>query len=1154
MKKKSSRIVALVLTLCMVFFGLPVTAMAEGRLPSADNGVIKLTEDVSVATLPLEESGETVYDLNGHNLTYTGTSTITLSDGQTLTFKDSSASGTTRGGTLTLSGITGGVKSGINPETGATVNAQNIKVVAPHCSAFFPRGDASAVNITNCDVTADVYCVGTNAATTDNYNVVITLKNSTFTATGTTYPGDDCPVMINVEGKLNVDNCIITGHRQGVMVRAGEAVIKNSSIKTLGTYSNKEQYYSSSWSSGTEVPAAALTVGNYYTAEAKAYFADANVTLINTSLTAENNFPALYMDGNTSYKTIVKLSGDSSVVSGAVMKGQQKSADAFSIEFTGGTFSTNVSDYVSNGYECKQDSQTQKWVVNEMTHGEMVVKPETSGSSTSATLDGVYIGKGTTITTEGKGDSDSSVDNTGSVEINLSTASQTSSAILTVTDVAAASLSDAPSLTVKTDAGDVTLRKDALQKVAEAGEKGNNVTVTVTKDSISASNIEAAYTVKVEANGENLLPASASDNGDITITVAKPAGAGETLEAWYAVQGADENWLPVEKLESKEVDGKLAITITHLSTVILYSTTLSSSTVATVKTGNTETAYDNFSDALDAANEAEGGSVITLWKDDELELDAPLSISKDITIISAEGKQKTITLTNNQGDRSKMIVMTDNLTLDNVALALAPTAEGNGDGIQMGNALTNHVTLTLKNGAELTFANNSEQSVQNAFVMPAGAEANVIVDHSKIIADGVDGNFSNGGIFTIQNRSEVTIKDCETYGLSVNGLTVDKSNLTIEGTVYSAIRTSSTNAAVKVVNGGKITVKNSGSGLPRTSTYGDATGVIDIGHGNEKDATVPASLTVDEKSSIVLSGNKDKEGKAADFVYLTGKASYAVSGEVTEIRQEKLPENYYSITYTVNGDTYAVIPVSPDEPAGTFITFTEPANPVVSGYTFQGWKYPDRTKVEDGEVTFPVEEGKLEYTVTANLEKKPASSPSDDTPSLGYRLPYIGESTGGKNFVSDTTGNLTVNGKYQFRITSTDGHKPVMTVSNSNFTVELASRSGNDYFYVIRCAGAAGSTANVLVDGIHVVVATVGTAGVVSDTTHPFTVAQGAAYQFKLTSASRPTFTGNNANFTIAYVSNSGNDWFFKVTAAGAAGASTTFSANGVVVTTATIA
>lgn len=199
-----------------------------------------------------------------------------------------------------------------------------------------------------------------------------------------------------------------------------------------------------------------------------------------------------------------------------------------------------------------------------------------------------------------------------------------------------------------------------------------------------------------------------------------------------------------------------------------------------------------------------------------------------------------------------------------------------------------------------------------------------------------------------------------------------------------------------------------------------------------------------------------------------------------------------------------------------------------------------------------VDEGMTKLNTDSVTPSRPSTS--DDTPSPGYRLPYISETTGGKNFVSDTTSNLTVNGKYQFRITSTDGHKPVMTVSNSNFTVELASQSGNDYFYVIRCAGAAGSTANVLVDGIHVVVATVGTAGVVSDTTHPFTVAQGATYQFKLTSASRPTFTGNNANFTIAYVSNSGNDWFFKVTAVGAAGASTTFSANGVVVTTATIA
>ena len=182
----------------------------------------------------------------------------------------------------------------------------------------------------------------------------------------------------------------------------------------------------------------------------------------------------------------------------------------------------------------------------------------------------------------------------------------------------------------------------------------------------------------------------------------------------------------------------------------------------------------------------------------------------------------------------------------------------------------------------------------------------------------------------------------------------------------------------------------------------------------------------------------------------------------------------------------------------------------------------------------------------------PSQSTTDNDSSLGHSLPSVSEGT--RNFVSDTTSNLTVNGKYQFRITSLNGHKPVMTVSNASFTVELASQSGNDYFYVIRCGGAAGSTANVLVDGYHVVSVTGGTAGVVSDTTQPFTVAKGAAYQFKLTSASRPVFTGNNANFTVTYAGNSGSDWFFKVTAVGATGASTTFSANDVVVTTATIA
>ena len=790
MKKKSSRIVALVLTLCMVFFGLPVAAMAEGNVAQIEGGEAYTTLNEAITEA---QDGETVrlltdtnlssyiniqksikLDINGNTITSTNGLAFAVSDNATFTITDSSKSKdgkikSTKAGNCNLLEVSSGE---IIVENGNLSNEWYVIYV-------YKTGKATIKGGTLTSTIASVLSTNGSPIGNDNYSA----KAEMNVEGGKLVSTNDVTIYLPA-GTLNITGGEIVGatavySKCGVTNISGNPVIK-------GEGEDKEFQHTDN--------------GCYPTGDA----------MVVEACNYPNGNPEVYISGGT-----FTSKNRASV---AYYQHENNEAEKFSI--TGGTFSSDVSDYVSSGYECKQDSQTQKWVVKEMTPGDMVVKPETSGDgSASATLDGVYDGNNTSIkpggTNEGGTSASGEVTDTGSVEINLSTEdATTASATLTVTDVAAASLSSAPSLTVKTDAGDVTLPEDALKKVAKAGEGGNDVTVTVTEETTPAD-AKAAYTVKVEANGENLLPASASDNGDITITVANPADAGETLEAWYAVQGADRNWLPVEELESKEVDGKLAITITHLSTVILYSTTPSSSTVATVKTGNTETAYDNFSDALDKANAAEDGSVITLWKDVPVTTSSALKIQKDITITSAGGKQKTITLTNGQEqDRAKMIVMSADLTLDNVALTLMPTAKGNGDGIQMGNDLTNHVTLTLKNGAELKFANNNEKSVQNAFVMPAGAEAKVIVDNSKIIAEGVDGNFSNGGIFTIQNRSEVTIKDCETYGLSVNGLTVDKSKPTIDGTVLSAIRTSSEDAAVKVVNGGKITVKNSGSGLP----------------------------------------------------------------------------------------------------------------------------------------------------------------------------------------------------------------------------------------------------------------------------------------------------------------------------------------------------
>ena len=1128
MKKKSSRIVALVLTLCMVFFGLPVTAMAEEKVAEIEGGssyttlsdaitnaedgqTVRLLTDTSLSSyIRIQESIK--LDINGNTITSDGLA-FAVSDNATFTITDSSKSKdgeikSTETDNCNLLEVSSGE---IIVENGKLSNNWYVIYVSQTGKATIKGGT----------LTSSVASVlSTNGSPIGNVNysakAVMNVEGGTLVST------NDVTIYLPA-GTLNITGGEIVGatavySKCGVTNISGNPVIKSESDYREFDHSNN----------GCNATGDAMVV------EACNY---------------PNGNPEVYISGGT----FTSKNG----ASVAYYEYDGNHAKEFSI--TGGTFSSDVSSFVPSGYECNQSGN--KWVVG-LPDDTMIVTPETSeDGSASATLDGAYVGNNTSIATGGTDEGDTSasgnVTDTGSVEINLSTASQTTSATLTVTDVAAASLSSAPSLTVKTDAGDVTLQEDALQKVAEAGENGDNVTVTVTKENTpTGADAKAAYTVTVEADGENLLPASASDNGEITITVEKPEGE-SAIQAWYAVKNASGTWLPVEELESKEVDGKLAITITHLSTVILYGAEQSSSTVATVKNGDKETAHSDFKDALDAANLAGDGSVITLWKDVPVTTNSALNIQKDITITSANGDQKTITLTMDDSvtdDRTKLIKMTDNLTLDNVALTLKPSAtSGKGDGIQMGDGGSDLVTLTLKNGAKLKFANNDdEESVKNAFVMPAGAGANVIVDNSEISAEGVDGNFSNGGIFTIQNRSTVTINDCEDYGLSVNGLTVDDSTLTITGTKLSAIRTAGADSVVSVVNDGEIIVERCGESLPNDeSEWSYAKGVIDLGHLKDEKTRVPAILNVDNDSSITLRENVNSDNEKIDYVYLTNSVSNLNRGSVTGIVQEDgLPDDYCKVTYTVNNEIDVEIRAKISDE--NKITFTEPAAPVVSGYRFVRWNYPVAVdKDADGTISMTVEKGTT-YTVNAELTMR--SSTSDDAPSLGYRLPYIGESTGGKNFVSDTTGNLTVNGKYQFRITSTDGHKPVMTVSNSNFTVELASRSGNDYFYVIRCAGAAGSTANVLVDGIHVVVATVGTAGVVSDTTHPFTVAQGAAYQFKLTSASRPTFTGNNANFTIAYVSNSGNDWFFKVTAAGAAGASTTFSANGVVVTTATIA
>ena len=217
------RLLTVLLAVCLVLALGTVSALAVDTLPTPTDGVITLEDDVEVNSIPLNETGETVIDLNGHTLTYTGAGTIAVNSGQTLTVTDSSGTGE---GELISSGITAPSQSFLGANEGGTINASNITVRTLNtATAFFASGNAAAVNIDNCDVYGGYYCVGTNSGALENYGVDITLTNSTFECLST--DNDNCAVMLNVEGTLTIDNCIITGDRQAVFVRAGDASISN---------------------------------------------------------------------------------------------------------------------------------------------------------------------------------------------------------------------------------------------------------------------------------------------------------------------------------------------------------------------------------------------------------------------------------------------------------------------------------------------------------------------------------------------------------------------------------------------------------------------------------------------------------------------------------------------------------------------------------------------------------------------------------------------------------------------------------------------------------------------------------------------------------------------------------------------------------------
>lgn len=284
--------------------------LADAISNAAENATVVLLKDVE-ETVAVPNAKKVTLDLNNKVLTILNDTSITVTGGANVTIQN---------GTVIAKQIPLGTVSLFNIQKDSSICLNKVQMDTTG-AALYPQGDAAHVEVTDSSITAGSYAVATNAATVENYNVEIVLKNSAFDCTrygyNADYRNDACAVLINVPGKLEIEGCNIIGSRQGMIVRGGEAVVRNSTIVSTGKYTEGiGQYIDTNWGNGNEVPMAAVVVGNRSTS----YPYLSTCRLIDCTITSQNSqVPAVYANGAEEYGSTVIITGEDTKVHGNIL-------------------------------------------------------------------------------------------------------------------------------------------------------------------------------------------------------------------------------------------------------------------------------------------------------------------------------------------------------------------------------------------------------------------------------------------------------------------------------------------------------------------------------------------------------------------------------------------------------------------------------------------------------------------------------------------------------------------------------------------------------------------------------------------------------------------------------------------------------------------
>ena len=531
------------------------------------------------------------------------------------------------------------------------------------------------------------------------------------------------------------------------------------------------------------------------------------------------------------------------------------------------------------------------YIVKALDAGNMAVIPETSPEGgISASLEGTYTPNTTSdnIQDGGEGQPTGAVEN-NTVTVDFGTTGGTTTASLNVAaDTVSSLANNNATLTVKSDAGTLDVDNDALQSIVDSADENSAVTLSITKGTETADSVTYTLTA-TDAAGNNVFE-QGSSNGTITVTV-DYSGTDKPSVYYLGENGTEKVDESLVKLDAE--NNLLTWTVSHFSDWLIQD---GDNAISYQATGGTLTFTNDFSNALDAVNES--GGTITVHEDVTDNFTSVISISKDVTI-NGSG---TIAITAPDGSTAHCIDILNegSLTLEGVTLDITGTTDdtynhgGYGIDINHGGKLTLDGAVVNFSGLEAATC-SSRPSGTDAGVTAAAIE---LKNGAKITANTIDGNFSNGGIWTVTDGSSIEINGCGSHGFSADKITVSGANSTVSvtGADYRGISINGTylpngtDAALTVEEGGTVNVTDCGDST-RPAVY--------LANGKYN-----AALVVKEGATLNVTATKDGKN---DTISLSDDSSVknVTSGDITG--SVKNPSDVAIVATIDNGGSYTTL-------------------------------------------------------------------------------------------------------------------------------------------------------------------------------------------------------------------------------------------------------